>query len=243
MKRIVPKLAMLLGLAALSLSAPPALAQQADRPVVVELFTSQGCSSCPPADKLVETLAPREDVIALSFNVDYWDYIGWKDTLASPDHTRRQYAYADAMGSRRVYTPQIVIDGAIDVVGSDKSGVDRGIADRRSAAAALPVTLTPAGDKVKLHVGAGNASGPATIWLVLYDDAHEVAIGRGENAGRTITYANVARVLTRLGEWNGEPVELTLDAPQHDGCVVLVQEGTHGPILGAARLRTPGSAS
>jgi hypothetical protein len=239
------RIALLLGLAALTLTAPSAMAQRADRPVVVELFTSQGCSSCPPADKLVEALAPRDDVIALSFNVDYWDYIGWKDTLASPQHTKRQYAYADAMGSRRVYTPQIVIDGVIDVVGSDKYGVERGIGQRHGAdGARLPVTLSAeGGGKVKLQIGAGPATGPATIWLVQYDDAHVVPIGRGENAGRTITYANVARVLSKLGEWDGKPVELTLDAPSHDGCVVLVQQGAHGPILGAARLRIAGNAS
>jgi hypothetical protein len=235
-------MALVLGLAALTLTAPSAIAQQAARPVVVELFTSQGCSSCPAADKVVEGLAPRDDVIALSFNVDYWDYIGWKDTLASPDYTKRQYAYADAMGSRRVYTPQIVIDGVIDVVGSDKSGVERGIARRHDQPNTLLVTLAAAGDKVKLHIGAGNAGGPATIWLVQYDNARVVPIGRGENAGRTITYANVARVLSRLGEWDGKPVELTLDAPRHDGCVVLVQQGTHGPILGAARLRIAGAS-
>ncbi|MEQ9641919.1 MAG: DUF1223 domain-containing protein [Alphaproteobacteria bacterium] len=239
--------AVLLGLAALALAAPAAVAQQAqaqqDRPVVVELFTSQGCSSCPPADRVVEGLADREDVIALSFNVDYWDYIGWKDTLASPDYTRRQYAYADAMDERRVYTPQIVIDGVMHVVGSDSRGVDNGIKQRQKAHATLPVSLESVGGKVVLKVGAGAASGPATIWLVQYDNRQDVAIGRGENAGRTITYANVARTLVRLGEWTGAPMELSLDAPVHDGCVVLVQQGTHGPILGAARLRVTASAS
>lgn len=239
--------AFLLGLAALALTAPAAMAQQAgsqaDRPVVVELFTSQGCSSCPPADRVVENLAGRDDVIALSFNVDYWDYIGWKDTLASPEYTRRQYAYASAMDERRVYTPQIVIDGAMHVVGSDRYAVADGIEQQRKVHPSLPVTLERAGDKVTVRVGEGAVSGPATIWLVQYDNRHEVEIGRGENAGRTITYANVARTLTKLGEWKGKAMQLDLDSPTHDGCVVMVQQGTHGPVLGAARLRvTPGAS-
>ena len=249
MRRTASRIAFLLGLAALSLTASQAgaqsgPAQQADRPVVVELFTSQGCSSCPSADKVVHGLAPRDDVIALSYNVDYWDYIGWKDTLADPAYTRRQYAYADALGARRVYTPQIVIDGQIDVVGSDKYGVERGIERRIDAdARPLPVTLTAAGDKVKLHIDGGPAGAGGTIWLVQYDDEQAVEVGRGENAGRTLVYANVARKLTKLGEWTGQPLDMTLDATEHDGCVVLVQQGTHGPILGAARLRSGRNAS
>jgi hypothetical protein len=237
MVAVMKTLALLVGLAVFSATAAAAQ-DKAASPVVVELFTSQGCSSCPPADALLGTFAGRDDIIALTFNVDYWDYIGWKDTLADPDFAERQRGYVAAMGARRVYTPQMVIDGSVDVVGSDRSGLLRAIAEQAATPPALPVRLTRESGKVVLRIGDGQVARGATIWLMQYDNRQDVAIGRGENGGRTITYSNVVRELRKIGEWMGETVELTLgDGGGHDGCVVLVQVGSHGPVIGVARLR------
>jgi hypothetical protein len=211
---------------------------------VLELFTSQGCSSCPPADRLVGQLAGDPSLIALSVPIDYWDYLGWRDTLANPAHSARQRAYARARGDGQVYTPQIVVNGAADALGSDQAAIERAIAqtDRRSGVMSLPVTLTVNGGTLNIAVATGQAPAPAEVWLCPLAKAVPVAIGRGENRGRTITYHNVVRNWLKLGtltaaqsSWNVPIAQIKADGI--DAAAVMVQEGSHdkpGVILGAA---------
>ncbi len=212
------------------------------RPVVVELFTSQGCSSCPKADGYLRELAAREDVIALSFNVDYWDYLGWRDTLASPAFTKRQRAYARGLGLSGVYTPQIVVDGVVEGVGSHRDEIDAAIAGQAAKSAGIGVSFRDEGTSLILDVAGGTApEKPATLWLVRYATEEAVDIRRGENRNRTIAYANVVRELTPVGMWKGKPLSLTLPKGElltkgFEGCVALLQAGDGGPILGAARI-------
>ena len=210
-------------------------------PVLVELFTSQGCSSCPPADALLGELAGRADVVALSLHVDYWDYIGWKDPYASPMNTDRQRRYAEALNLRYVFTPQIIVDGRANVVGSHRDEV---LAEIEAAAGrAKPIEirfLTEGGGKVIIPAGHAPDAG-ATVWLAVYDRNHSTEIKRGENAGRTLRNANVVRSFERLGTWTGERIEIPLDlvgaaARGRDGCAVIVQEGRAGPVLAAAAM-------
>ena len=222
--------------------AGPALAASPVRGVV-ELFTSQGCSSCPPADRILSELAQSPDLIALSFPVDYWDYIGWKDTLADPAFTARQKAYAAARGDGQVYTPQAVVDGVTHVVGSDREEILGAVtsSSRKGGAMTLPVTLTPGQDgKMSVDVGAVGEGVPvkAGVWLVDTLPSKTVAIGRGENSGHSVTYTNVARRISRLGDWTGPAAHFELMRRVNDtGYVVLVQAEGKGPgaILGAAK--------
>src|SRR6186713_2562545 len=174
---------------------------------VVELFTSQGCSSCPAADRLLAELASDRSVIALSLNVDYWDYLGWKDTLALKGHTERERAYAHVRGDREVYTPQAVINGLVPVLGSDKAAIEKAIAktQRTAAPLALPVTLKVEGDKIVATVSdAKDERTSGEVWLCPVTSRATVAIGRGENNGKTITYHNVVRRWVKLGDWQGK---------------------------------------
>lgn len=210
-----------------------------DRPVVVELFTSQGCSSCPPADALLGELARESDVLALSFHVDYWDYIGWKDPFASPQHTERQRDYVAKLGRRYVYTPQMVIDGRHDAVGSNHRAVTQAIEESSKTAPTVAVDLTGEnGGEVRLSAGKAPAGG-ATVWLVTFDDSHSTQVARGENGGRQLTNYNVVRELRPLGTWTGEAETYPLDFATarekgRNGCAILVQQGRGGPIIGAA---------
>jgi hypothetical protein len=237
--------AILVAVAALSWAAPgrpQAAGAPATQPVVVELFTSQGCSSCPPADAVLGELAERDDVIALSLHVDYWDYIGWKDPYSSPQMTERQRAYAEELALRYVYTPQMVIDGRQDIVGSRRSEVMTAV--ETAAKRGKPVEIafdTHAGGRVIIPEGQAPDRG-ATIWLAVYDEGHETQIKRGENAGRTIRNAHVVRRLERLGTWMGERLEIPLNldsAALRDnyGCAVILQQGRTGPVLGAGMMR------
>lgn len=213
---------------------------------VVELFTSQGCSSCPPADALLEKYVRRGDVIALTFNVDYWDYLGWKDTLASPENGNRQRAYAKARGDGQVYTPQVVVDGIRHAVGSREEAIDKAIARTRTGRSGkrVPLELRTVGDTLVVRAGAapeGAEVEPATIWLALVSKQVTVEIERGENRGREITYFSVVRELTPVGQWTGEAVTLKLPKKHlmkngADGCAALLQRDEAGPILAAARL-------
>ncbi|NIA71100.1 DUF1223 domain-containing protein [Pelagibius litoralis] len=211
------------------------------RPVVVELFTSQGCSSCPPADALLDELADRPGLLALSFHVDYWDYIGWKDPFASAEYTQRQRDYARTLGLRYVYTPQIVVDGRKDLVGSHRRAVTEAIEEAAKRKSVVDVTLAPDdGGKVSLSAGHAPAEG-ATVYLVMFDDDHKTDVARGENGGRSIHNANVVREYRKLGRWTGEAMEFSLDIAAargegRGGCAVIVQAGTTGPVLGAAIL-------
>ncbi|MBS0297576.1 MAG: DUF1223 domain-containing protein [Proteobacteria bacterium] len=203
---------------------------------VVELFTSQGCSSCPPANDNVAALADRKDVLALSFGVTYWDYLGWKDTFASPANTERQRTYDRALHGDGPFTPQVVVDGQADTVGVRKAEIEALIARERLAGGP---TLSAAGDALKLGSAARPAQArPADVWLVRYDPrVVQVPIKRGENSGRTLPHRNVVRSLTRLGAWNGSSATLRLPpAPAGLSSAVLVQSPDGGPILAALKL-------
>jgi hypothetical protein len=216
---------------------------------LLELFTSQGCSSCPAADKLLGEFAADPALVAISDPIDYWDYLGWKDTLANPAHSARQRAYARARGDREVYTPQIVVNGAMHVLGSDRSAIDRVIAqtDQKPDVMSLPVLLSIGGNTLNIDIratdNAGNDAHPGgEVWLCPLARAVTVAIGRGENHGRTITYHNVVRRWLKLGDFGG--TESTWSVPfsdirtdEIDAAAVMVQEGTRdkpGVVLGAA---------
>jgi len=211
---------------------------------VLELFTSQGCSSCPPADRLIAGYAKRADVLALSFPVDYWDYLGWKDTLASHDNSERQREYASARGDGEVYTPQMVVNGREHVVGSDDKAIEAAIA-RNAAGLTVPISITQTPDANTVSIGA--ATDPkvtkGTIWLVMYDPAVTVPIERGENSGKTVTYSNVVRKLRPIAMWKGEAMSIDLPRSEMNQakvsrCAVLLQtevgNGLPGPIVGAA---------
>lgn len=205
--------------------------------VVVELFTSQGCSSCPPADRILGELAADENVIALALHVDYWDYLGWKDEFASPEHTERQRAYARAKGER-VYTPQMVVGGVDHVVGSRGMKVAKLI--QKHAEKKMPVTvqLQRSGSTVTVRASGQGSLPNMVVQLATYSPKEVVDIGRGENAGRTLTYHNVVRKIAPIGSWNGQGTfSASANVGADEPVVVLVQAGKAGPILGAARLR------
>lgn len=206
-------------------------------PVVVELFTSQGCSSCPPADELLGRMADREDVIALSLHVDYWDYLGWRDVFSSPAHTRRQRDYAGHMGERMVYTPQIVVQGREGMVGSHGSKVEAAIKRQADQPAVVLVQLTKMEDRLVaeiMPVDDGRARG--RVLMAWYSRAEQVEIRAGENRGRNIVYHNVVRGWSDMGVWRGGRIALTAPLPMADGVAVLIQDQQGGPILGAGRL-------
>jgi hypothetical protein len=175
-------------------------------PVLVELFTSQGCNSCPPADAYLGDLAKRRDVVALAFHVDYWDYIGWKDPFADAAWTARQRAYARSLGTAQIYTPQMVIDGGRHAVGSDRRAVERLIAE---AAKRERPTLELARHAGGLDLRIDGA-GAGEVWIVGYDPRHETKVARGENAGRTLTEFNVVRGLRKVETWPGGPFRRSL---------------------------------
>jgi hypothetical protein len=227
-----------LGLAAVGLLASPsrlAFGADAAHPTVVELFQSQGCSTCPPAEANVGAIADRADVLALSFSVDYWDRLGWKDTFSKPAWTARQFAYAKAMGhGEHVYTPQAVVNGKVEGDGLDPSAL-AGLMSRGDRGAAGP-SIGFSGDNVTVGRGAAPAGG-ADVWLARYiPHAVEVTIPRGENAGHTLPYKHVVREMVLLGKWRGEPA--TFPAPGGDASLAeaaIVQANAAGPILAAAK--------
>ncbi len=208
---------------------------------VVELFTSQGCSSCPPADGLLTQLASRPDTVALTFPINYWDYIGWKDTLAAPEFTARQQAYARGRGDPHVYTPEAVVDGLFDAVGSDKAAIEKALAYGKAGGHALSVSahLRDAGGKLQIDIGGGTPA-PAEVYVLRVAKRRTVQISRGENSGRNVTYTNVVRAIRKVGDWDGAPLSLKLTELRGDdeGYVVLLQRGSleqPGAILAAAK--------
>lgn len=232
----------LIALSALTFGLTLGSAQAAERPIVVELFTSQGCSSCPPADELLGKLATRDDVLALSLPVNIWDYLGWEDTLATPAFTQRQRDYVEQLGGRTVYTPQMVIDGVADAVGSREGHVTRAISLRQEMRHdEVDISFTSDEGTVTLNVGAKPGLHHATLWLVRYTKETKVKIRRGENAGETITYTNVVQDMIPVAMWNGRALSFTLPkddlmAEGFDGCAAILQTDGTGPILGAAIL-------
>lgn len=235
-----------------SVSASMAAGQEAGKPVgVVELFTSQGCSSCPPADRLLAELARSGDVIALAYHVDYWDYLGWRDTLASADNTARQNDYREAFAARSVYTPQAVINGREHVNGADRKAVLQAVKGMASDGRGLSISLTArrVGDRVVIDVGRTKEPvGEAVVVLVSFRPASMVAIERGENSGSTITYWNAVSSVRTAGMWSGDPARYELPVKEvskkgSGGCAILLQAiakgGLPGPILGATLLERP----
>jgi hypothetical protein len=221
-------------------SVPWAMAA-AGNPLVLELFTSQGCSSCPPADRyLGELKRERPDILVLDFHIDYWDGLGWKDPFSLPAATARQQAYDRILGSE-VYTPQLVIGGSRQAVGSDQDAVSAAIAaafEDRAALPAVPLTLSAQGPSVTVDVAAG--SGSAELWLVGYDDRHTTAIGRGENGGLTETEVDIVRSIRPVAVWSGEALHLKVARPLGQRVSVLLQQ-PDGRIRAAAALATAGS--
>jgi hypothetical protein len=221
--------AAIIGLTLATVLATAGQAQEA--PTVVELFTSQGCSSCPPADAFLTDLAKRPDVLPLSFHVTYWDYLGWKDPYSLSEATARQREYARNLGYDGVYTPQMVVDGTTGFVGSSRPEGLKAIAG--AARKPIPVSVIRDGQTLLINIGPG--SGQAKVLLVGFDPAHETPIGRGENSGRTLKESNIVRSLTPVGAWSGPAVELRPSPPAGEGFAVLLQ-AEDGRIIGAARL-------
>lgn len=212
-------------------------AAQAGEPVVIELYTSQGCSSCPPADKLLGELVGRDDVLPLALHVDYWDYIGWKDEFARPQHTKRQKGYARAAGQRSIYTPQMIVGGRDHVVGYKPMKLADAIARHKERTAPLELRVNRSGGKLKVWARpTGRLPRDMKVQLVRYRPSATVAIKRGENAGKTITYHNIVTDWRTVADWDGrDELNLALDVPGSDKVAVLVQADGYGPILAAAQ--------
>ncbi len=216
---------------------------------VLELFTSQGCSSCPPADALLAELGKRPGLVTLSYSVDYWNYLGWHDTLSSAANSERQREYARMRGDGKVYTPQIVVDGLIHVIGSNEAAIEAAV---RSAAirlknAKVPVNMHAEGDTLVIGIGAApNTSDrqDATVWLAMAKERETVSITRGENRGKKLSYYHPVRKLSPIGMWKGEAMTLRLPLKDlktkgGDCLVALLQVETGGPILGVAEYDRP----
>jgi len=246
MNRILWMSAGVLGAFALAAVAPSAMTEppaQANKSVL-ELFTSQGCSSCPPADALLTQLGKKPDLVTLSYSVDYWNYLGWHDTLSSPAYSERQRDYARARGDGKVYTPQMVVDGLSHVNGSNEAAIEMAL---RNATESLrevkvPVSMHAEGDTLVIGIGAAPEKSDkraATVWLAIAKENESVAITRGENRGRTLSYHHPVREITPVGMWKGEAMTLKLPlkdlkAMGSDCLIALLQVEDAGPILGAA---------
>lgn len=231
----------------LMLGASTASAGEAIKPKgVVELFTSQGCSSCPPADKALETLAREGKVVALSYHVDYWNYLGWADTLASKDNTDRQYAYARMFGRNGVYTPQAVLNGREHINGADISGIRSrlGAMPNEGKGLSVPVDVEVKNDELRIRVGPGE--GKANIVIAYFERERTINIDKGENLGKTINYWHAVTDMETIGMWEGKETNLVLPADmlrkkkKAGGCAILLQRmktaDTPGAILGATVL-------
>ncbi len=226
-----------LAAALLLLSAGAASAEGARHPVVLELFTSEGCSSCPPADALLTELAARPDLLPLAFHVTYWNALGWRDPFSLEAATARQRAYAVTLGEDTVYTPELVVNGRRAVVGSDRAAVAAALESAsRDALATLHLRRGQAG----LAVEAGAGAGSGTIWLVGFDRQHRTAIGRGENSGRTLLETNIVRALRPVGTWSGTALRLLVEAPAGEEVAALLQ-APDGRILDVAPLEEAGT--
>ena len=228
-------LRLVIGAAMLGVAVLPAAAADPAHPTVVELYQSQGCSSCPPANAVLNSIAGRADILALSFAVTYWDQLGWKDGFAQPAFTARQWDYSKAGGRGNVSTPQMIVNGRGVLVGSNPAQVADFI--RRFDRAMGGPAIDAAGGRVS--VGAGKATTPATIWLVRYDPRTiPVSVRAGENSGRTLPHRNIVHALIPLGRWTGTAVDFAVP-PAGDPAwrsAILVQAGSGGPIVAAGRI-------
>ena len=228
-------LALVPGAGAALLAGPATAGQHIE--AVFELFSSQGCRSCPPGDRLLTELRGTPGVLALTFHVDYWDYLGWKDTLASPDFSQRQYDYAKARGDMDVFTPQMVVNGEKQMVGSQRSEVFAVLAQSRKAHWPVALSISRTEKEMVVEIGAGDGPQDATLWVMPVIERIAVKIEKGEMVGREIVYTNVVRKLIPAGMWTGGPTRISLPReglmPQDaSGCVALLQRGKVGPVLG-----------
>jgi hypothetical protein len=220
-------------LAALLLSVAAGPASAGNDVVLVELFTSQGCASCPPADRTLARLAERDDVLALSLHVDYWDYLGWEDSFAQAEHTARQAEYRDKMGGRVLFTPQVIVDGLLSVAGYKQTAIENAIDKAARAGHPASITIGRADGMLNAEIRGQPDSGPSTIWVASYDCEETVDVDRGENAGRRFTYHNVVEKLMKVGPWHA-PAPVTLPLPQPgpgEGVAVWLQDDRSGRIL------------
>jgi hypothetical protein len=237
----IPVLLLLLSGVALTVAQGPARAEPATgpAPILLELFTSQGCSSCPPADALLRRLAADPDVIAIALHVDYWDYLGWRDPFAAPRNSARQRAYARHAGEKMVYTPQLVINGTAFVPGADETAIRHALAAARDAQGGARIALArQTGGQLQVTVLPGDRAIPATIHVVEVLPAARMTVTRGENAGRTLDHRNVVTDWRAVGIWDGhDPWSARVPAAVDRDIVVLVQEDGPGRVLAAARLR------
>jgi hypothetical protein len=217
----------------------PAGAAPVQPDIVVELFTSQGCSSCPRADQLLGEISSQPGVVALTYHVDYWDYLGWKDTLASKDFSQRQYDYAKARGDMDVYTPQMVVNGETPVVGNQRSEVYAALDRSRVKSWKVPLQFSASGNEITIDMGTGEASPEATLWVLARQSEVMTKIEKGELAGRDILSHNVVRRIIPAGMWTGRSQKIVLPKdgllpPGSNSCVALLQKGKTGPLLGVA---------
>jgi hypothetical protein len=218
-------------LCALAVSAPIARARGAAHPVILELFTSQGCSSCPPADALLSQLADRPGVLALSYHVTYWNSLGWTDPYSSEAATERQSAYSTALSNSQVYTPQLIVQGSIDAVGSNRSAVAKAMDAAAADGTWIPVTLERTDGRVRIKASAQGGL-DADITLVGYLKYAENQVPRGENSGTTLRHRNSVTSIKSLGRWNGTTLDLTEELPPGDGVAVILQAPGQGAIVG-----------
>ena len=207
--------------------------------MVVELFTSQGCSSCPPADAFMSELRAMPGVVGLTYHVDYWDYLGWKDTLGGAEFSQRQYDYAKARGDMDVFTPQMIVNGGRPFVGSNRRAVLAAIAEARGRKASVAMGMTGSNTEFAVEIGGSSAAKQAMLWLMPIVPEIAVTIAKGENAGRKMIYHNIARHLVPAGMWRGEPATFTLpkDAVLTGGstaCIALLQVAKTGPVIACA---------
>ncbi len=231
--------------------AAQAAAEQGKPLTVVELFTSQGCSSCPPADAILKTMSSQPDLLTLSWAVDYWDRLGWEDTFGHARHSRRQRTYNKRLGMGGAFTPQMIVDGRVTAVGSRKGEIRDAIDEVKSEPIAMAMPkLVRSGDDVTVTLPAMPMDGKVLVNIVYYTASAVVDVGRGENRGRTLHYTNVVRRAEMVHEWTGEAITLTLNEARNaspdtfDHVAVLLQKDiSTGPIVGAAKLRLTGSAS
>lgn len=216
-------------------------ARAAVGPVLVELFTSQGCSSCPPADAILGELRLRPEVFAVTYNVDYWDYLGWHDTLAKPEYSQRQFDYGKSRGDMQVYTPQMVMNGHYHAVGSDQTAVSKLISECHDEGLPVSPQLSLGDNEIRVRLPAFALGGEATLWLLAIAPQTSQAIEKGENAGKTISYYNVVRNMVPAALWKGEAFEGhwmrgAVLPPDCTSCVAVLQRDKTGPVIGLARV-------
>jgi hypothetical protein len=231
--RLLPATCLALG----TILAPSQSPAEAKLPVVVELFTSQGCSSCPPADSILADIARMDGVIALALHVDYWDYIGWPDSFAAPTHTQRQEAYARTAGEKMIYTPQIIVNGMDRVVGGDAMAVMERVHAHADATTPIDLRLSREGGQVRIEAEPVLLAHPLEVQVVRYLPQDEIAITGGENAGLTMAYHNIVTSWDTAGTWDGaEPLSMAVPADGPEPVVIILQEPGPGRIRAAARL-------